>query len=199
MSINSNITPTLLVIENYFLNKSHPKDFHNNINQLNASKLKEILSLERKENPIKNEKIHQKTWKNPGFKNDFFSKFDILKPKILNTWDQARVNMPIRSYEKYSVDRSFKIQDYGNKKEFGFNQDEGQYNEQYVKYLRRHTKKYNDYIDRPSKYLLKKESLFEKMKNLKRPFKIKKSEFEMFNQPRHNAFIYESKFRIKND
>lgn len=84
---------------------------------------------------------YKETWKNPGYINKEFAPFDVLKPKVLNYWEQMRVNMPERSYERYSVNKAFKLVS-AQGKEFGFDNNLKQYAEQYRVHLAEHNKKF---------------------------------------------------------
>ncbi len=198
---NEEILPTLIKIEKHFRNDLPLKDFHENINRLNKHELQQIIKRnyipERKsKSQLLHEVKYKKNWVNPGNLNDAFAPFDVLKPKVLSYWEQTRVNMPIRSYERYSIDKAFKLSS-NSTKEFGFSNNEKDLNEQYAKYLKKHTKKYNHYIERPSHYI-KKERFLPQLLDYKPPFKIQRSEFDTFNQLKHNTFIYENKYRMNN-
>lgn len=117
-----------------------------------------------------------------------------MKPKVLNYWDQERVNMPVRSYERYPVSKA--IKSYLPGREFGYDDSLKDTTEQYQKFLASHKQKFDDYVQRPSKYT-KSEKFLPSILLAKDPFYLKKSEFENFNFPKHNTFIYENKFRIK--
>lgn len=162
------------------------------INQLRNQYCRQQKS---KEDLLKEIKL-KKTWTNPGNLNQPFAPFDVLKPKVLNYWEQDRVNMPERSYEKYPVNKAFKL-DSKSKGSFGFSQDPSQYSEQYRIYLENHNKKFRHFVERPSCYE-KKEKFLPQLLDYKPPFKIKKSEFAEFKQLPHNTFIYENRFRMNN-
>ena len=106
--------------------------------------------------------------------------------------------MPERSYEKYSVSKAFK---YPSKIDNYINDptmlNDKLLTEQFKSYLSNHNKNYNLFVERPSMFV-KKEKFLPQLLNYKAPFTIKKSNYETFNQPKHNTFIYENKFRIKN-
>lgn len=104
--------------------------------------------------------------------------------------------MPERSYEKYSISKSFK---YPNKNEKFLNDPEINnklLTKQFQTYLNKHNYKYNHFIERPSKYD-KKERFLPELLNFKAPFIVRRSEYDNFCLPKHNTFIYESKYRIK--
>ncbi len=82
---------------------------------------------------------YKKCWKSPGYLNKEFNLINSLKPKILSPWEQSRVDMPVRSYETYPVKEHIKSDLIG--KEFGFPDSYGT-TEQYQKYLKEHTEKF---------------------------------------------------------
>jgi hypothetical protein len=138
---------------------------------------------------------YKENWKDPGFLNGYFAPFDVLKPKVLSTWEQIRVTMPERSYEKYTVNKAFKLP---SKRDNYINRIESDLlSEQFKEHLSIHNQKFNHFIDRPSHYE-RKEKFLPQLLDYKKPFNVKKSDFQLFNQPKHNTFIYESKFRMKN-
>ena len=133
-------------------------------------------------------------WREPGYCNGEFMPILPLRGKILDTWEMSRVTMPVRSYERYTVEKAIKNDLVG--KEFGYDSDAKGTTPQYKKYLKEHKAKFKDYVYRPSKYTNPEKFLPEILLD-KPPFYIKKSNFETFNFPRHNTFLYEYKFRTK--
>lgn len=84
---------------------------------------------------------YKKSWKFPSSVGKEFLPICPLKPKILGFWEQERVNIPERSYERYPVSRAIKFSLPG--KEFGYDEDCKDTAEQYQKYLVKHKEKFN--------------------------------------------------------
>ena len=193
----NNIKPILAKIENYYLTDPNynPKELYKNIENMSKTDLSRILRKDYKRYSVSKAK-YKESWKNPGYMNEPFAPFDVLKPKVLGNWEQLRVNMPVRSYERYPVEFSWKlVRQHGEG--FGFKDNFDQYSEQYSKYLIEHLKKFNHFIERPS-HFQKKDLIIPQLKDRRQPFKVKRSDYDKFNQPNHNTFIYENKFRMKN-
>ena len=63
-----------------------------------------------------------------------------LKGEILDSWKAARVNMPVRSYERYTSDKAIKPTKGGH--DFGFPNDDKMLTEHYRKFKKEHLKKF---------------------------------------------------------
>ena len=137
---------------------------------------------------------YKKVWKEPGYCNGEFSPINALRGQVLDPWDMERVAMPRRSYERYPVSRHIKYDLIG--KEFGYDYSGKGITPEFKKYLEEHNEKFKDYQYRPSKYT-KVQTFLPQILQDKPPFYVKKSSFEYFNFPRHNAFLYENRFRTK--
>ena len=44
---------------------------------------------------------YKKSWKGSGNQNDYFQPPPVMKPKILDEWTMARVQLPERAYKKF--------------------------------------------------------------------------------------------------
>jgi hypothetical protein len=84
---------------------------------------------------------HKKTWKNPSSLGKELNPILVLKPKLLNCWEQERADMPERSYERYPVSKAIKCFLPG--REFGFDSELKDASEQYQKYLKIHKHKFD--------------------------------------------------------
>ena len=84
---------------------------------------------------------YKKSWKFPSSVGKEFNAINVLKPKVLGFWEQERVNMPERSYERYSVSRAIKC--YLPGREFGYDQDVSDASGHYLKYLKSHIEKFD--------------------------------------------------------
>lgn len=102
--------------------------------------------------------------------------------------------MPERSYQRYPISKAIHAGFPG--KEFGNEFDENLYTEKYKKTLEEHNKKFNYYVERPSKFD-KKEYFLPELVNSRPKFIYKKSEYADFKYPKHSAFISENKYRIQ--
>ena len=136
----------------------------------------------------------KKSWKNAGPGNDDFEKMKALKGQVLDYWTASRVNMPMRSYERYSVSKAIHAGFPGG--EFGCDKEGKLFTEQYKKVLGEHKKKFNYFVERPSKFD-KKEYFLPELVSSKPKWAFKKSEFEDFKHPKHSTFISENKYRIE--
>jgi len=137
---------------------------------------------------------YKKVWKDPGYCNKEFLPIKPLPGEILTSWQMSRVTMPVRSYERYPVSKAIKNDLVG--KEFGYDNTAKNTTPQYQKYLKEHNERFKDYLYRPSKYT-KIQKFLPQILLDKPPFCIRKSSFEYFNFPKHNAFLYENRFRTK--
>ena len=137
---------------------------------------------------------YKQVWKDPGYCNGEFIPIKPLRGKVLDSWQMSRVTMPSRSYERYPVSRAIKNDLVG--KEFGFDSSGKGTTPQFQKYLEEHNEKFKDFQYRPSKYT-KPEKFLPQILLDKPPFYVKRSSFECFNFPKHNAFLYENRFRTK--
>ena len=113
---------------------------------------------------------------------------------ILNEWVASRVTMPYRSYERYHVSKAIKNDLVG--KEYGYDENAKDTTPHYKQFLKKHNEKFKDYVYRPSKYT-KPEKFLPQIILDKPPFYVKKSEFSEFGFPKHNAFLFENRFRTK--
>jgi hypothetical protein len=84
---------------------------------------------------------YKKTWKFPSTVGREFNSIQPLKPKILGFWEQERVNMPERSYERYPVSKA--IKHFLPGREFDYDTELKSTSEQYQKYLKQHQKKFD--------------------------------------------------------
>ena len=137
---------------------------------------------------------YKKVWKDPGYCNGVFMPLVPLRGKILGQWEQSRVTMPVRSYERYPVSKAIKNDLIG--KDFGYDDNVKDATKEYRIFLNKHKEKFNDYVYRPSKYEKINKFLPQILMD-KPPFNIKKSTFGEFGFPKHNAFLYENRFRTK--
>lgn len=137
---------------------------------------------------------YKKVWKEPGYCNKEFMPIAPLKGQVLEYWEQSRVNMPVRSYERYPVFKAIKNHLVGT--EFGYDENAKGTTEQYQKYLTVHNEKFKDYQYHPS-HTIKAEKFLPSILLDKQPFYVKKSDYGEFNFPKHNAFLYENRFRAK--
>ena len=137
---------------------------------------------------------YKHVWKDPGYCNGEFIPIKPLRGKVLDSWQMSRVTMPSRSYERYPVSRAIKNDLVG--KEFGFDSSGKGTTPQFQKYLEEHNERFKDFQYRPSKYT-KPDKFLPQILLDKPPFYVKKSSFEYFNFPKHNAFLYENRFRTK--
>lgn len=137
---------------------------------------------------------YKKVWKEPGYCNGEFAPLNPLKGEVLDYWVASRVSMPVRSYERYPVAKAIKNCLVG--KDFGYDDNAKDTTEHYKKYLAKHKEKFKDFQYRPSKYT-KVEKFLPQILLDKPPFYCKKSSFTEFNFPKHNAFLFENRFRTK--
>jgi hypothetical protein len=136
----------------------------------------------------------KKSWKNAGPSNSEFEKMKAMQGKVLDYWTAARVNMPERSYQRYPISKAIHAGFPGS--EFGYDTEGKLFTEQFKKVLSDHNKKFNLYVERPSKFD-KKEYFLPELVASKPNFVYKKSEFSDFKLPKHSAFISENKYRIE--
>ena len=136
----------------------------------------------------------KKSWKDPGPGNTEFQKMKALKGKVLDYWTASRVNMPEKSYARYPISKAVHAGLPG--KEFGFDTEGKLFTDQFKKLLVKHKKKFNEYVDRPSKFD-KKEYFLPEIIQSKPNFTVKKSEWGDFKFPKHGVFIFENKYRIQ--
>lgn len=137
---------------------------------------------------------YKKVWKEPGYCNKEFMPIAPLRGQVLEYWDQSRVNMPVRSYERYPVAMAIKNCLVGN--EFGYDENAKGTTEQYQQYLTMHNEKFKEYQYHPSRFI-KPVKFLPSILLDKDPFYVKKSMYEEFNFPKHNTFLYENRFRSK--
>lgn len=107
-------------------------------------------------------------WKAPGYKNEEFSKMPTLRGKILDEWEIQRINLAERSYKAPHGFKGFKIP--------------SQYLEftkpstppRFKKHLEEFRNKFDDYVQRPSKYgRVHEDDLIDSVKiNNKEPFRL---------------------------
>ena len=202
-------------IEKYYLEKKDSKNLYPNVENMTPQELREIVKdnshllllyinlIQFRTNFIPKQKTkeellkeikYKKAWKQPGYCNGEFGPLIPLRGKVLDYWDQSRVNMPVRSYERYPVAKAIKYDLVG--KEFGYDQSAKGTTEQYQKYLKHHTERFNHYKNHPSKYTKPTKFLAQIILD-KPPFYVKKSDYSEFTFPKHNTFIYENRFRMK--
>jgi hypothetical protein len=94
----------------------------------------------------------KKSWKFPSTIGREFSQIDVLKPRVLGFWEQDRVNMPERSYERYPVSKAIKCFLPG--REFGYDQEVKDASEQYQTFLKEHKEKFDVRIKNKIKLFL---------------------------------------------
>ena len=95
---------------------------------------------------------------NPGLGNKELNPINALKGEVLRPWEQSRVTMPLRSYERYPVNKTFKFRLIGEN--FGYDYSSDNLSDQHLKFLKKHNEKFKvnnlfksqDFIQRPSKY-----------------------------------------------
>ena len=56
---------------------------------------------------LKDEVCLDDAWRTPGPVNSYFKKPPIPRAKVLDTWTAARVDQPVRNYEKYFISKNF--------------------------------------------------------------------------------------------
>ena len=137
---------------------------------------------------------YKTVWKSPGYCNGEFLPIKPIPGEILSNWQISRITMPVRSYERYPVNKAIKSDLVG--KEFGYDFSAKSTTSQYKKYLKQHNEKFKDYQYRPSKYT-KVQNFLPQILLDKPTFYPRKSSFEYFNFPKQNTFLFENRFRTK--
>ena len=117
-----------------------------------------------------------------------------LKGNVLDYWTASRVNMPEKSYARYPISKAIHAGYPG--KEFGYDTDGKLFTEQFKKLLCEHKRKFNEFIERPSKFD-KEEYFLPELLNSNPKFIIKKSDKSDFKFSKHSVFIEENKYRMK--
>lgn len=117
-----------------------------------------------------------------------------LKGKVLEYWTALRVNMPEKCYERYPISKAIHAGFPG--KEFGYDSDGKFLTEKYRNVLAEHKKKFDFFVERPSKFD-KKEYFLPELVNSRPKFVYKKPDSGEFNFPKHSTFISENKYRIE--
>jgi hypothetical protein len=117
-----------------------------------------------------------------------------LKGNVLDYWTASRVNMPEKSYARYPISKAIHAGYPG--KEFGYDTDGKLFTEQFKKLLSEHKRKFNEFVERPSKFD-KEEYFLPELLNSNPKFIIKKSDKSDFKFSKHSVFIEENKYRMK--
>ena len=136
----------------------------------------------------------KKSWKNPGPGNTEFEKLKGIKGIVLDYWTASRVTMPEKSYARYPISKAVHAGFPGN--EFGNDKEGKLFTEQYKNLLEKHKMKFDEFVERPSKFD-KKEYFLTELINPNPKFIIKKPDNGEFRFQNHSAFICENKYRIK--
>lgn len=84
---------------------------------------------------------YKKIWKEPNASCKELNPLQYMKAKVLNPWEQLRVNIPERTYERYPVSKAIKFQTVS--KEFGYDNSGKGTGKHYQKFLKEHKEKFN--------------------------------------------------------
>ena len=64
-------------------------------------KAKNYVPRQKTRKELEQECAYKNSWSGGGCKNSYFNAVPVMKPKMLDSWTMARVQMPERSYEKF--------------------------------------------------------------------------------------------------